>query len=101
MYEKMQRDMSITWNGNWPTFHFLQGSSEFSLSLPQVYCLIKGNIELRHELKDMIKIVEKQHDEPASPAIEEPKVPRPIEGQPTSESAIIEFDWDVPFKHKN
>jgi hypothetical protein len=97
-YEGMQRDMTISWDGNWPTFHFWQGSSDFSLTLPQVYCLIKNNKELCHEITMIIKKNNSQHDESSAPI---PALRRPTKEATIAKTSIIKFEWDVPFKHKN
>lgn len=97
IYEEMQRDMEVTWDGDWPTFNFLQGSSEFSLSLPQVYCLIKNNRELCQEITMMIKKNNSQNDESSVPI---PAIRRPTK-EAVPKTSIIEFEWDVPFKYKN
>jgi len=93
LYEKMQRDMEISWSGNWPTFHFWQGNADFSLTLPQVYCLIKNNKALCSEIRTMLK-----PDSSLNSSVNSSHLPKPTPNKAPSTSPIIDYEDDVPFK---
>ena len=96
IYEGMERDMEVTWNGNWPTFHFYQGSAVFSLTLPNVYCMIKNHKMACRTIQAMMR--PQTVDTKDSNPTDLPKVSKPIKKGADSTPPLIEFDIDIPFK---
>lgn len=101
-YATLDADVDMELNGNWPNFYFSQGhNGEFSLNLPQVFCVLRQVKEVRQLLKSTMNNAK---DDVVSQATSH-LPPEPTETECRNADNVknvdIEFDWDVPFKYKN
>lgn len=95
LYASYECNIDVEMNDLWPNFHFSQGHKvDFTLNLPQLFCVLRQYKASRKLLNELIDENEKYVESNVARNAEQNIRPTADEND---KSAAIEFIDDVPF----
>ena len=104
VYEKLNRELEVSWDGNWPTFYLWQGQQGLELTLPDVYNILKQYSALKKILRKAVTPANsEQNSEKTSACTNSYNQSGLVIMKPGRENIDLDefdFEYDVPFVAK-